>query len=91
MPRRSRYSEEQVRAAIENSPSVSAALRLLGLRAAGGNFTTMKKLIAHYEISTDHFHPNWTLRGPRSRKITPLYEVLVEHSVYNRGDLKRRL
>ncbi|MBV9799367.1 MAG: HNH endonuclease [Solirubrobacterales bacterium] len=51
----------------------------------------MKKLIAHYEISTDHFHPNWTLRGPRSRKITPLDEVLVEHSVYNRGDLKRRL
>lgn len=86
-----RYTEAQVRAAVENAPSYSAALRQLGLRAAGGNHRTLKKVIAFYGISTDHFDPNWVLRGPRTRKTIPLDEILVEHSDYHRGNLKRRL
>jgi hypothetical protein len=86
-----RDTEAQVRQAVETAPSYTEALRRLGLRAAGGNFRSLKKLIAFYNISTDHFDPNWVLRGPRPRKTIPLDEVLVEQSHYHRGNLKRRL
>jgi hypothetical protein len=88
---RPKHTEEQVRNAIERSPSFAAALRMLGLRAAGGNYRTLRKLIALYEISTDHMDPNWVLRGHRISKAIPLEEILVEHSLYNRVKLKRRL
>ena len=74
-----------------NAPSLSAALRHLGLRPAGVNHRSLKKLIAFYGISTEHFDPNWVLRGPRPRRAIPLPEILVAHSNYHRGNLKRRL
>lgn len=85
------YTEDEVRQAVENSLSQSAALRRLGLRPAGGNFRTLKKLIDFYGISTEHFDPNWVLRGPRVRMKIPLEEVLIEASTYHRGKLKNRL
>jgi hypothetical protein len=88
---RSRYTEADVRAAVANARSLSDALRALGLRAAGGNFRTLSRLIREYGISTEHMDPNWVLRGPRPRKSIPLREILVENSPYNRGKLKRRL
>lgn len=91
MPWTPRYSEIQVRAAVESAPSLSAALRHLGLRPAGGNHRTLEKLIAFYGISTDHLDPNWVLRGSRTRTSIPLGEILVEHSHYHRGNLKQRL
>jgi hypothetical protein len=91
MPRSRRYTEQQVRDAVANSPSLTAVLRLLGLRPAGGNHRTLRKLIELYGISTDHFHPNWVMRGPRPRKARPLHEVLVENSLYSRAKLKERL
>ena len=91
MPRTPRYSEEQIRAAVAESPSLTAALRRLGLRPAGGNHRTLRKLIEQYGISIDHFDKNWVLRGPRSRRAKPLSEVLVSHSDYNRTKLKQRL
>ena len=91
MPRSPRYTEEQVRAAVAESPSLTAALRRLGLRPAGGNHRTLHKLIERYGISTDHFNKNWVLRGLRPRRAKPLSEVLVENSIYNRTRLKQRL
>jgi hypothetical protein len=70
---------------------LTAALRRLGLGPASGNHGTLRKLIDRYGIPTDHFNPNWALRGPRNRQAKPLDEILVEHSVYDRGKLKRRL
>jgi hypothetical protein len=86
-----RYTEQDVRTAVAESPSLTAALRRLGLRPAGGNHRTLRKLIERYEISTDHFNKNWVLRGPRPRTATPLDQVLVENSNYNRTKLKQRL
>lgn len=86
-----RYSESQVRDAVSKAVSQSDALRRLGLRPAGGNHGTLKKLIAFYGISTDHFDPNWVLRGPRIRARIPLEQILVEASTYPRRKLKDRL
>jgi hypothetical protein len=85
------YTEDEVREAVATASSISAALRQLGLRAAGSNFRTFKKLVAHYAVSTEHFNPNWVLRGPRPTRSIPLHEILVVDSAYNRGHPKRRL
>jgi ribosomal protein S27AE len=91
MPRVPRYTEEDVRVAVAESPSLTAALRKLGLRPAGGNHSTLRKLIERYDIPTDHFNPNWVLRGPRPQRGIPLSQVLVVDSAYNRTKLKERL
>ena len=86
-----RYTEAEVRAAVESAPSLSAALRTLGLRAAGGNFGTLRSLIDRYGISTAHMHVTWTRRGNWRARRTPIEELLVEGSTYCRTSLKRRL
>ena len=89
-----RYTEAEVRAALEGARSLSDALRALGLRAAGGNFRTLKRLIERYEICIDHLDPNWANRRSGARQQPtqkPLQDVLVEHSTYSRSKLKRRL
>lgn len=80
-----------MRDAVAGSPSLTSALRFLGLRPAGGNFRTLRKLIAEYRIPTEHFHPVWTSRGCRPTPAIPLAQVLVENSQYNRRQLKQRL
>jgi hypothetical protein len=69
---------------------MAEALRRLGLRAAGANFRTLKKLAAHYGISMEHFDPKWSVRLVPKRAL-PLQDVLVQNSTYDRGKLKRRL
>ena len=92
MPRETYYTEDIVRAAVETAPTLTQALRSLGLRPAGGNFGTLRRLIVRYGISTAHMDPNWTRRTGRARRRSvPLEEVLVEGSTYGRGHLKRRL
>jgi HNH endonuclease len=88
--RRVRYSEEATRAAVAASYSYSEALVRLGRRSAGGNHATLKKYIALWGISTEHFDP-WRNVRPPSREAKPLDEVLVEESTYPRVNLKRRL
>jgi hypothetical protein len=91
VPRKRGYDEAQVREAVATSASLSQALKKLGLRPAGGNHRTLKKLIAQYGIATSHLDPNWSLRVQRRRTAIPLSEILTEGSDYHRGHLKRRL
>lgn len=92
MAPRTRYTEGQVREAVANARSVADALRLLGLVPAGGNHATLKKLIARYGLSTEHFDPYWAQHSRRAaRPAIPLELILVEHSTYHRNHLKRRL
>jgi hypothetical protein len=86
-----RYTEQDVRDAVAGSRSLSEALRKLGLRAAGSNFRTLKRLIERYDISTEHLDPNWVLRGDRPNRKIPLEQLMVEGSTYGRDKLKRRL
>jgi hypothetical protein len=91
MPWKPRYTEQEIRAAVEGARSISEALRRMGLRAAGGNYKTLQRHLAYYDVSIDHFEPNWSLRHTRDYRATPLDEILVENSPYHRGHLKRRL
>lgn len=93
MPRRTRYTEKDVRDAVAASLSYSDVLRRLGLRPAGGNFRTIQQRCRDWGISTAHFDPaigrNAALR--RANPLRSLEEVLVEGSSYDRASLKRRL
>jgi hypothetical protein len=85
------YSEEQAREAVERSRSYAEALRSLGMCTSGGGSATLQKWVKRWGISTAHFDPYASQRGPRKGKRKPLSEVMVEDSSYNRGHLKDRL
>lgn len=85
------YSEDAAREAIAASTNWSEALRRLGLRAAGGNHSVLKRWAAVWGISADHFTPHALLGTYAQRKRIPLEEILVEGSTYTRSSLKRRL
>jgi transposase-like protein len=88
-----RFTEEEARKAIAESRSWAQSLRRLGYCHTGANPETLKKWTEIWEIDTSHFDPaavsNEALR--RSNQKTPLTDVLVKGSTYNRSHLKRRL
>lgn len=93
MPRSPRFSREQLCDAVAQSRSWAETLRQLGYRSAGGNWLTLKKYAARWDISTEHFDPDAvrreTLKG--ANRPRPISEILVEDSNYSRHHLKLRL
>jgi hypothetical protein len=85
------FTESELCEAVAGSRSCAEVLRKLGLRPAGGNHKTFKKYVALWGISTAHFDQAAIRREALSRPPIPLADVLVEHSTYHRGHLKRRL
>jgi uncharacterized radical SAM superfamily protein len=65
-----RYSEEEARAAVAAARSHFDAMVRLGVRPAGGNYATLKKYLALWDISTDHF--DWGGARPPRREAIPL-------------------
>ena len=70
-----RYSEEGARVAVAAARSHFDAMVRLGVRPAGGKHATLKKYLALWGISTDHF--DWGGARPPKRGALPLEEVLV--------------
>ena len=59
-----RYTEEEARAAIAASLSYTEALRRLGMRAAGGNYGTIRRYVEDvWRIPVDHFDPDAVRRA----------------------------
>jgi hypothetical protein len=86
-----RYSESAAREAIAGSTNWAQALRVLGMRAAGGNHAVLKRWARAWQIPTDHFAPYADVGRHLLRARVPLEDVLVEGSTYSRSSLKRRL
>jgi transposase-like protein len=84
------YTKDEAAEAVAASNSFHEVLCRLGLRPAGGNHKLLRRWLDTWQISTEHFDPG---RRPRrtSARRTPISEVLVEHSAFNRGHLKARL
>jgi transposase-like protein len=88
---RTRFTEDEARKAIAAADCWADALRLLGMRVAGGNHKTIKQAAARWGIPTDHFDAN-AVRARRMRaRARPLEEILVVGSTYQRASLKERL
>jgi hypothetical protein len=90
VPRRPHYTREEAAQAVARARSFSEALRLLGVRPAGGNHRTLKAAVARWQISTDHFDPNAGRRGG-AKAAVPIEAILVEQSTFSRSHLKERL
>ena len=89
-----RYTQDELRAAVADSRSVAETLRRLGMCATGGNRDTLKKYAERWQVDLSYFDPaaarNEALARAR-RAALPLDEIMVESSTYSRGHLKRRL
>jgi hypothetical protein len=88
---RTRYTEAQAREAIAASKSYAETLRRLGMCQGGGAAVILRKWVRVWGIPVDHFDPHWAARTRGIRPVIPLESVLVEHSTYARGTLKKRL
>lgn len=88
--------KDKLKSLIENSVTYTEVLKKLNLRAAGGNFNTLKKYISKYNIDINHFKTD-EVRINKLKNHTELFlkkelkEYLIENSNYGRGHLKNRL
>lgn len=82
--------------AIEVSETYGDVLKLLGLRAAGGNYKTLKIYIKEFDIDVSKIEQSIKDKrrdGPKSKleEQFSLENILIENSNYARASLKRRL
>ena len=55
MPKYLNYTESDLKKAVKESKSIAGVLKKLDLIVAGGNYGTIKRKIAKYNIDTSHF------------------------------------
>ena len=87
------WTEDQLRAAVENSTSYRQVLAKLNLRQAGGNYEQVRKYIQEASLSTSHFKGkawNKGLKGMR-RPVISLDKILARESSFQSYKLKIRL
>jgi hypothetical protein len=93
-PRHRRWTDEQMREAVDESVSVAQVPRRLGYEPSGGMHRYIKGHIRRLGLSTDHFTgQGWSkgLRGLTGFKPRPLDEILVANSQVSSANLRRRL
>lgn len=79
-----KYTTEEVKEAVKNSLSIANVLRLLNLRPVGGNYKTIKAIIAKNSIDTSHFTgQGWNVGLKfRPQKEFSNDEIFKENSSY---------
>ncbi|HJT76738.1 MAG TPA: HNH endonuclease [Gemmataceae bacterium] len=92
--RNSRYTDQDIIAAVHASFSIAGVLKRLGLSPTGANYQGMHAHFSRLGLDTSHFTGQAHLRG-RHHSWTPsrpLTEILVKDSTYRTtSDLKARL
>lgn len=89
----SRYTKEELQIAVRDSFSIAEVCRKVGLKPAGGKYSTLKKRFHEWNICTDHFRGQGWNVGLKfvPRKAKPLEDILKKGSHYQAYKLKRRL
>lgn len=70
-----KVTKEEYQAAVQNAKSLAGVARNLGIFAGGGNYATIKRNIAKYELDTSHFtgqawnKENWSTKPNRTATI----------------------
>lgn len=93
-PRERNYSDEYLAQLIAESESMAEVLRKLNIRAAGGNYATLKQRIKELNLDTSHFTGSKWLKGKKNPFIRQrsLEEILVKDSTYvSTNNLRKRL
>lgn len=85
-------NENKLREAIAIGGSVRGTLELLGLKPAGGNYSTFRKAIKDFSIDISHFNGRGYLKGKtHTYNQRSLDEILVKGKLENTFRLKNRL
>lgn len=84
------YTDLEFEAAVKASISVRQALRHLGLRPCGGNYSTFRRKVIELDIDTAHFKGQSHRKGHRYTH-KPLAEYLEVGSKIHSYKLKSRL
>ncbi len=93
MNRKRKWSDQQLKSAVESSQSYRNVIKLLGLRPTGGNYDQVKKYILQSKLSTKHFTGKVWNKGLKfpERNYIELKDILVSNSTYQSYKLKKRL
>jgi hypothetical protein len=85
---------EEFNIIVATSQTLAEILRRLGIAAKAGNYKTLKSRLKTENINVGHLAIG-RLDANKGRKISrdliPLSNVLIEHSLYSRSFLKKRL
>ena len=85
------YTEQQLREAVKSSTSIRQVLGKLGLKEAGGNYSTTKKRISQFAIDTSHFTGMLWSKGKTIGPKRPLEQYLSNEYGIGSHKLKQRL
>jgi hypothetical protein len=87
-----RYTDVQLKQAVEHSYTMRAVLQELGLKPVGGNYETVAKRIRELGLDTSHFLGSGHLRGKSHNYTTrPPKSILVHLKLENTWRLRNRL
>lgn len=87
------YTEENLKIIISQVSSIKEALKMMSLRAAGGNYQTIKRYINEYKIDISHFETSTERANKMVDRFVrkPINQYLIENSDCSRNSLKSRL
>lgn len=92
MVRSKKWTEKQLREAVQKSRSIRKVLQLLGLVEARGNYTQINNYIKEYKIDIKHFTgKGWNTGIFLPTPAKPLKEILIKQSSFQSHKLKKRL
>ena len=80
-----KYTNEQFIEVVKSSYSIAQVAQALGIKAAGGNYTTIKNKIKALQLDTSHFTgQGWNVgdRYKPTKSAQPLDSILIENSTY---------
>ena len=83
-------SDEELKSIVEKSSCIRQVLNALGMKAAGGNYKTVKR-IAKLGLGTTHFTGSAWNRGRHSSAQRPLEVYLSNQAFITSHKLKNRL
>ena len=90
-----KWTDEQLIIAVKDNLSYVGTMVQLGLKPAGGNYSSIKRRISELNLDISHFTGKGWNQGERYRPIKeaiPLNEVLIENSTWVSTDkLRKRL
>lgn len=86
-----RYTEQELRAAVNSSISIRETLIKLSIVPAGGNYQVIKKYIKKYNINTSHFKGRAWNKGRTFKPKRPLEVYLSNDFPIHSYRLKQRL
>lgn len=87
-----KYTKELIENICKDSYSYRQCLNKLGLKAAGGNYSCIKKKIEEYKINISHFHHQaWNKGKKNESRKRPIQDYLSNKNIIQSYKLKHRL